>query len=819
VAISLALGILLGGVAPLQPQFLLIAAGGLALVGLVLLLFRAPPKWCFTLTLAVIAVTGAADAMLRSSQFTGSRLSAVLSDEPRLLRLRGLVENMPEERILPGRRRGEEDCLLSNFTLRVTHVLHQGRCWIPLTGRLRVMGEGSARHLTHGDALELTLSAQRVTPPKNPGEFDYAEYLARNGIAGQARVGDMAAIRPAGTGKRISGKRWVFALKRRIVEALEQRVEPAAASILKCLILGERHALTPAQERAFRETGTVHFLAISGLHVGLLALFCWWALLVLRVRHPVAAVVVLTVVLLYAVLAGFRPSVQRAAVMCAVICGAFIFYRKPNVATSLALALIMVLLHEPAQLYGAGLQLSFVAVLGIWLFSGPIERAIFNLPDELDRLQAPEERSWYQHAVRWVIQKTLAISFAAWLAALPLRLLHFNMMTPLAPFISVLLLPVVWLVLITGLPGALLAPFIGGYAQPLLVTAAFGARVMDWISSLLAHLSWMVFYLPPPGWGWVILCYLILAAIALRKRLRLNARRVLILGLIPALLYLGFVWRRPAPAHVRVSLLSMGNGNCVLVRFPDGKNLLFDAGSRRQRDPGARSIVPALWSLGVRRLDLVILSHDDSDHYNGFAESARRIRVGRLAVSQHFGRKAEALELLRASAARGMEIVDIGEGDWIAGFTGAEIEVLWPPRKLRLPKKLSSNELSVVLRIRTKDGQTVLLTGDFGRRAVPLLIGREPDLRADLLQVPHHGLADPAAPRLAAAIEPKVALIPGGRLAESPSPYAAHGARLLSTDSCGMITVELGGRQSRWIQTFLREKTRIHTDAHRRVNN
>ena len=804
VAICLALGILASEGLPIRPFAALAAAGAFTLLGLVLLFLRAAPRWCFIAALAAVAAGGAGYGTALSSRCTGSGLSARLSTTPQILRVRGFIESAPEQKLLPARRPEEDERVRTNFILRVTHLFRRGQ-WKTLTGRLRVSGDGSASHLTYGDCVEAALSVRKASPPGNPGEFDYARYLVRKGINGLAWAGRVETLKPTGKHRGVPGMRGVLALRRHIAGVIDERVAPKPARILKCLILGDRNALTKAQDRAFKETGTVHFLAISGLHVGLLAAFCWWLLVLCRVRHRPAAIIVLGVVLLYAVMAGFRPSVQRAAIMCAVICGALIFNRKPDLASSLALALIIVLIYEPAQLFSAGLQLSFIAVLGIWIFALPIERAIFRLPDELDRLQAPEERSWVQHPVRWFLQKAISISLAAWLITLPLLMHHFSVITPFTPPASVVLLPAVWLVLVAGLPGVLLAPLLGGYAQPLLTTAAFGAQVMDWVSGTLARVPGVVLYVPPPGWLWVTLCYAAIAAVVYRATLRLTRRRIALLLLLPVAAYLGFVWRAAPPSRAQVGALSMGMGNCVLVQFADGKNLLFDAGSAGHSEVGERVIAPALWSLGVRRLDLVVLSHSDTDHYNGFLELARRIPVGRVAVSRHFDRSAEEGTGVQEIVDSGHELFRIGSGDRIHGFSNAAIDVLWPPRELPVARRLSDNELSIVLRVRSPDG-TVLLTGDFGKRAIDMLLSHKPDMKSNVFQVPHHGLPDSRAPRLAAAVSPRVALIPGGRHAEKPSPYAAHAGQLLATDDCGMITVELIRDMPPRVETFLSTK-------------
>ena len=166
---------------------------------------------------------------------------------------------------------------------------------------------------------------------------------------------------------------------------------------------------------------------------------------------------------------------------------------------------------------------------------------------------------------------------------------------------------------------------------------------LEWACRTAAPLPGAHVYLPPPGWPILLLCYAVFAAIAYRAELRLTRTRIAGLMLIPALAYLGFVWRQPPPRHTQVAAISVGRGNCILTRFPDGRSVLFDAGSAGRADEIAeRVIAPALWSLGVRRLDLLILSHGDSDHYNGAEELARRMRVGRVAVTRLFRRPVRA---------------------------------------------------------------------------------------------------------------------------------------------------------------------------------
>ena len=213
-------------------------------------------------------------------------------------------------------------------------------------------------------------------------------------------------------------------------------------------------------------------------------------------------------------------------------------------------------------------------------------------------------------------------------------------------------------------------------------------------------------------------------------------------------------------------------------------------------------IVPALWSLGVRRLDLLVLSHGDADHYNGAEELARRMHVGGVAVTNYFDyfeNQPGPKRLIENLSDARVPVTRFSAGDRVAGFADAEIEALWPPASV--PKlKWTDNELCTVVRVRTPEG-VVLLTGDFGHGSAGPLIRRHPDLAADVLQVPHHGRADPDAAQLAEAVRPAVAIIPGGHDALAAPIYARTSKSLLATDDCGMISVELDGGAPR-IETF-----------------
>jgi competence protein ComEC len=783
-ACALTLGIIAGGLWDFPPAAVLAFAAALTAVTVLLHLLRKPPAWAFLATCLAFALVGAGYVRVRELRQEASPLARILNEDAAILRVRGTIAERPAVRVLPPRRPGDGPRHRTDFPLSVSSV-RVGDDWRAISGRLQLLVEGRADHVLWGDEVEAVLSAWRPSPSANPGEFDYAGYLRLEGTSGTAAVPVPEGVHILNATGGFHPLRRFEAYRRAVTRRLEQELPEGPARVLQCLLLGERAALDDAGRRAFRESGTLHFLAISGLHVGLVAAFVWYALLFCRARLRVAAAGVIAAVLAYAALTGFQPSVVRATIMCALICGGFLLYRKPNVPSSLALAWVLVLLLDPADLYRPGFQLSFAAVLGIWLFALPLERALFRVRDELDRLQAPEERAWYA-APRWMAQKMFSVSLAAWLATVPLLAYHFGAITPLAPFASMLLLPIVWATILIGLPGALLLPAAPLPAKLFLWPAAAGAQAMEAVSAVVAKVPGATLRLPSPGWSVMLLCALAALAIGFRRRINLQSRGVFALAALPVAAYMAFSWPASPPRRLTVQMLAVGQGNCVLLRFPDGKDLLYDAGSAGS-NVGERTILPALRALGVRRIDAIVLSHGDADHVNGFRELARGMTIGRVILSPHFRASADSALYFAEVLEDRSDLLVASAGDRIGGFGDARIEVLWPPKEVPA-LKLSENELSLVLRVKNEDG-SVLLTGDFGRGAAELLLDCGGNLRADVLQAPHHGLPDPSASRIAKAVGAKLVLVSGE--AAGAAPYADSGAILLATEDHGMITVEM----------------------------
>ena len=402
----------------------------------------------------------------------------------RILHVRGIVRDCPVERTAPRYGGAAQPQVFTRFTLDLTQ-LSDGERWTPIHGRLRVIVRGAA-DAQYGDEIEATVRAGRLPPPGNPGEEDVRLLMDRSGICGVAEVRAPEGIRRIGKARPARPPAGLRA------EAPAARVPQGADARRRRpdhpLPGPRRRGRADVQRREFRETGTMHFLAISGLHVALLAACCWWTLGAFGVGLRATSVMVFLVALAFALLSGFEHGVQRSVIMCGVWCGAYLLARKMDFPSGMALALILILLIRPADLYSIGLQLSFAAVMGIWLFTTPLERAIFGRPDALDRLQT-QKGGWSDFLGRWEFKRVACASLVVWLTTAPLIAQRFGTFTPIAPIASTLLLPLLPVAVVAGMAGALLGLFSAFAAQPLLWLAGGCAHVLEWACRAAARLA------------------------------------------------------------------------------------------------------------------------------------------------------------------------------------------------------------------------------------------------------------------------------------------------------------------------------------------
>lgn len=626
--------------------------------------------------------------------------------------------------------------------------------WRPVSGKATLGIVGDRSDLRAGDDVEAAGNLSLVAGPLNPGEFDYRAYLRTQGIRLK-----LAVDGPNGVWKdeNITAKSHPFTgfIRRAIGKArawsqekLTQGLDPRTAPLAAALLLGRREGVDPDVNDAFARTGTTHLLAISGLHMQVLALAFGGVLRLVGVRRRTTFAAVGIATLVYTVLVGFMPSVVRSAAMTITYCLAGITDRPRRAANTLAFAALITLGLNPTHLFDVGCQLSFLAVAVIVWGSGPVWTILkmARSSDPLDALERKFEPTWKtfaRHSAA-VMLHGIAVSFLVWLAALPLTSLRFHIVSPISILLNVPLIPITSLALLASGTSLVMAAVWGPLGMP---AAWLNAVLLGWTERIVvwgASLRWGHWFVAEPSWVWVLAYYLSLglmtAAFLGRRRGRKGVGGAFVgvtaVGLFLSL-FPGLSTRsRTGPPEALV--LAVGHGQAVIIDTGGGHAVLYDCGKLRNPSVGRRIIAPALWSRGIRTIDAVILSHADADHYNGLPDLLDRFPVTEVLVPEGFAAGVAnpgTAELLNLARSRGANVRSVVAGDrWDAGATRFAVRhpsAGWNP-------SASDNARSVVLEV-SHAGRHMLLTGDLDGQGLTAFTESARSARVDVMLSPHHG--------------------------------------------------------------------------------
>ncbi|MEM9594004.1 MAG: ComEC/Rec2 family competence protein [Acidobacteriota bacterium] len=554
------------------------------------------------------------------------------------------------------------------------------------------------------------------------------------------------------------GDRWGTRLRAVVVEGLGD-LPAETRGLATALLLGDTSDLDSRWGRGLRRAGLGHLLAVSGLHVALVGALGFLAAgrLPRRARLTVTA----AVMLLYVLAVGPKPSAIRATAMGLLTLGALALERPPRALNALAVAVLVMVLQDPARLDDLGFRLSVSATLGILLLAAPAAQRWTALPPPL--------------------RMPLAVSWSAQLSVLPALLPLSGTLHPAAPLLGLVAIPWLAAVLVSSLLHVLAAS-----AFPALQTATarcLGALTLPLsaFSDLPAHAVWTFPVTPSAATGWGALAAGLAVGWWPRRALRVLAL-LWILGMPGG----GASHRGP----LEVIVLDVGQGDSILLR--DGERAaLVDGGGWRRGDAGGRVLVPALARLGVRRLSAAVLTHGDTDHCGGLRDLSAYLPMEEIWGPPGLGTVPCVAELLTT---RGPRWRPLWRGQRLV-LGRFKLEVLWPRPADRQP----GNDRSLVLSVRAGE-RRILLTGDIEEGTERRLLRgtRREDLTADVLKVAHHGSRSSSRPPFLAAVSPRIAVISagGGNRFGHPHPgvladLRRAGTQILRTDVHGPIRLRI----------------------------
>lgn len=670
---------------------------------------------------------------------------------------------------------------------------------LPASGRATLWVDGRLLGVHAGDRLRVFADLALSRPAANPGEFDFAQHARGDRILSTLAAQFPDSVSVIEPGGRLSVSRLVERLRSEGDRLLWRHLDEERSGLAAALLLGLREEISPDRTEAFVETGTVHLLAISGLHVGMLVLALSWAMRLAMVSQRRAALVLAGATVLYLLVTGVQPPVVRATVLVLVASAGTLMGRRGLGFNSLAAAGVIVLALNPADLFRAGAQLSFLAVTGMaWFLPGWV--GDHAAQDPLDRL-IERSMGWPERAVRALGRATWRLfltGLVVWLLSLPLVMARFHLFSPVALGLNM----VVWLPMLTAMVAGFGVLLVGWVVPPLGTVLGIACdrslAVSEWLIEAGARAPWGHVWVPGPEEWWLWGFYGGLAVLAAFPALRPPRRWCLALLAVWAAVGFGASGlassaMRTGPRRMECAFLGVEHGCAVVLHLPDGRTVLYDAGRMAAPVPAARSIAGYLWSRGITHLDAVVLSHPDADHYNAMPELVERVSIGVVYVSPvMFENEADSpglAALRKAIDGAGVPIREVQASDRLGAGDDCRIEVLHPPRRGVLG---GDNPNSIVLAVESR-GRRVLLTGDLETPGLEDVLA-EPPWDCDVLLVPHHGSRKSSPAGLAEWCKPEWVVFSAGRQFDSRSTeqfYAAAGAHVLHTGRQGAICASL----------------------------
>lgn len=771
ITIAFAVGILLASVSAMPSMPLLVLAGGLGGLAAV----SRQPRAAVTGVLVLWVALGALRAEVWR-RHPDHALRAMLPAEPEAVAVHGIVETDPAG-VLDPHEAGRQAC-----AIRIRHV-RRGGVWEPATGRVRAVVH-HREALAYGDELLLEGVWSRVPPPGNPGQYDWRAALARERIHGLLRVRPHDGIARLRLDQAPWWSRMILRVRTRWVELITRHASDRHAGLLVSVLLGQRTALDEDLKQAFTDTGTVHLLVISGFNVGLVAwlieLAGRWTGLGWRLRLAVCAAGTAA----YCAITGAAPPVVRAMLMAWMVLGAMALDRVVHWPNTLAAAALAMLWLAPMQVFDAGFQLSVGAVASLIAFSGPWALAL-----EPRLARVPGQR------LRRYAALSLAATAAVWAGLMPVLPWYFHLVAPVSMLANLVLSP-----LMSAL--VLLGTLLLGLASVWEPVMAGGIRGLEWlveatrIAVQACHrIPGGYWHVAAPSAAWVAAYYALLTGTYAMRRRWPGRRIALVWGAALGCWAIGAaLWRVCATEALTVTVLDVGHGDAIVVRAPNGRVMVVDAGSE---EAGRFRVVPCLRAQGTGTVDALVLTHPDGDHIGGAIPLLRAVTVRRLLTNGTQDATMTFSRVRAAAAQRRVAHQVVRAGDRIELDPRIDIRVLHPPRRLVPDVPPGSNDNSVVLRV-AWGPSAVLLTGDLEEAGIPWLLS-QPGLASGVLKVPHHGSRlGQAGERLLARVRPSLAVISAGSLHRLPAretleQLRAAGAGVRITREAGAITLRMDG--------------------------
>ena len=732
----------------------------------------------------------------------------------------------------------KEEKYYNVYTVKVIYAVKQNKK-IMINKKFLIKVKNKKENLNYGDKIAFVGEFEKATSRSNYKGFSYEEYLKSKGVYGTINISyeEITVIRKNNIN---------------IISRLANNFRKEIIKRMNYLLKDDtKDTLTGFQfkkniiEKAFRDSSLSHMLAVSGAHVSYIIMGVCFALNKIKLDKKIAKVITISILTFFMFVTGFSPSVTRACIMGIIVLISGILYKQTDSINGICLALLIILIANPFSIYNVGLQLSFGGTIGIVLFSKNISKCI-------DMLFGNYTENSYKIEKRMIIAKTnkcleyikaiLAVILSAQIIIIPITVLNFNTISLTFWISNILASPFMGIIII----GGFIILFISFISIKMSIIFSYIYKIvlnlLIVFIKLCSKIPLSKVYVITLNEITIISYYFLILSInyyfiltaqknkssienliyklmqTIKKRIQVNYKKIL-KNIIIAIIIIFFI-KCFYKNYIGLQLyfVDVGQGDCTVIKTPNNKNIIVDGGgnsnSESNYDIGENIVLPYLLNRKIGKLDYMIISHFDSDHYQGLEYVIKNLKVKTVIIPKQLEENYNCKEFLKIAKKKKVKVVEVKAGDRIELDKNLYMLVLWPVDD-GIMENITNNN-SLVFKI-FYNNCSILFTGDIEEVAEKEIISKYDNeifrkknmLKADILKVAHHGSKTSSTEEFLKMVKPKIALIGVGKNNKFGHPneevikrISSMGTNIFRTDLSGEIKISINKKGKVEIKSF-----------------